>query len=67
MPSSGLLHHLALIRTNVLEHRITSIIRVARISKLVTANIVSSPPVLITLMMEPTPSSKIGSYKSHMA
>jgi hypothetical protein len=34
MPSSGMLHHVALVRTDVLEERSTSIIRVTRISEL---------------------------------
>jgi hypothetical protein len=34
VPSSGMLHYLALERTNVSEERITSIIRVTRISEL---------------------------------
>jgi hypothetical protein len=36
MPSSGMLHHVALVRTDVLEKRSTSIIRATRISELGT-------------------------------
>jgi hypothetical protein len=69
MASSGMLPHVALVRTDVLEERITSIIRMTRIGKLgtmlavtVTANIVPSSLILVTLMME-----AIYSYKIHMA
>jgi hypothetical protein len=34
MPSSGMLHHVALVRTDVAVERITSIIRVIRIGEL---------------------------------
>jgi hypothetical protein len=37
MPSSGILHHVALVRTDVLEEVITSIIRVTRIGDLETS------------------------------
>jgi hypothetical protein len=65
MPSSGMLHCVDLVRTNVLVERIASIIRVTRIGKLgtmlaVTSNVfwffvtvdVPSLPILITVMME---------------
>jgi hypothetical protein len=38
MASSGMLHHVALVETDVLEERITSIIRVTRIAELGTTN-----------------------------
>jgi hypothetical protein len=74
MPASGMLRHVALIKTIVSEECVTSITRVTRIGELgtlaatsnqsiaknyysvlrllVTANIVPSSPILVTLMME---------------
>jgi hypothetical protein len=65
MPSSGMLHHVALVRTDISEECSASILRVARTGELgtlvflrslrrllVTANIVRSSPILVTLMME---------------
>jgi hypothetical protein len=68
-----MLHSTALVRTDVLEERISSIIRVTRIGELrttlavtrnrsvlqlqVTANVPSSP-ILVTLMMEAIRSSE---------
>jgi hypothetical protein len=51
----------ALIRTDVSEERITSIIKVTRIMLrlLLTANIVTSSPILVTLMMEAISSSEM--------
>jgi cobalamin synthase len=69
---SGMLCHVALVRTNILEERISSIIRAKRIGEigtmlavilcsmlqlLVTANVLNSV-ILFTLMMEVTHSSK---------
>jgi hypothetical protein len=56
MPSCGMLCHVALVRADVSDERIASIISVTRIDKLgimliVTANIYSSP-ILVTLIME---------------
>jgi hypothetical protein len=62
MVSSGMLHHVTLVRTDVSEELSTSIIRVTRIGELgtmlrsvrrllVMAN-VPSLPILVTLMME---------------
>jgi hypothetical protein len=54
MASSGMLHRVALVRTDASEHRIASIIRVflrTMIRLLVTANFPSSP-ILITMMIE---------------
>jgi hypothetical protein len=51
----------ALVRTNILEERIASIIRVKRIGMLqllITTNIVSSSLILFTLMMEVIRSSE---------
>jgi hypothetical protein len=78
-----MLGHLALVRSDVSEERIASIIRVARISELgtpltviindsssyytilrsvlqllVTANVVPSPPIIVTLMKETLCSSE---------
>jgi hypothetical protein len=47
MPSSGMLCHVALVKTDVLEHRL-----------LVMANVVPSTPILVTLMMEALISSE---------
>jgi hypothetical protein len=71
MPSSELLHRVALVRTSVLEKRIDSNIRVTRIGNLgtalavhrvlrllVTANVPNSP-ILATLMMEAIRSSEM--------
>jgi hypothetical protein len=57
MASSGMLHHVALVRTDVTEELSASIIRVTRIGELVTANVPSSP-ILVTLMMEALSSSE---------
>jgi hypothetical protein len=56
MPSSGMLRRVALVRTYVTEERIPSIIRVLQL--LVTANVVPSWPILVTLMMEAIRSSE---------
>jgi hypothetical protein len=53
MPSSGMLRRVALVRTDDSEERSASIIRV-----LVTANVVPSSPILVTLMMEMLGSSE---------
>jgi hypothetical protein len=61
MPSAWIICHVSLVRTKVSEEHISSIIRVKRISKLgtmlehlllVTAYIVCSSLILVTLMME---------------
>jgi hypothetical protein len=62
-----MLCHVALVRTNVSEERITSVIKVTRIigelhsvlQFLVTANVVPSSPILVTLMMEAIRSSEM--------
>jgi hypothetical protein len=64
MPSSGILRRVALVRTNVSEERIASIIKVTRNLRsvfrlLVTANIVPSSQILVVLMMEAISSSEI--------
>jgi Na+/H+ antiporter NhaD/arsenite permease-like protein len=73
IPSSRMLRHVALVRTDVSEQLSASIIRVTRIGEpgrmlaiflcsvhqlLVTANIVSNSPVVVTLMMEAPSSSE---------
>jgi hypothetical protein len=55
MPSSGMLCHVALVKTDFLEEHSTSIIRERQL--LVTANVPSSP-ILVTLMMEALHSSE---------
>jgi hypothetical protein len=61
MPSSGMLHRMAVVRTDVSEERIVSIIRITRIGRLgttlvvcllVIANIVPSSQILVTPMTE---------------
>jgi hypothetical protein len=72
MASSGMLRHVALLKTDVLEELNASIIRVTRIGELgttvavtsnrhmllVTATVVPSSPMLVTLMMEDLSSSE---------
>jgi hypothetical protein len=66
MSSSGVLRRVTVVRTNVSDEHIGSVIKATRIGKLetplavtrnrcrllVTANVVSSLPILVTLMME---------------
>jgi hypothetical protein len=52
MTSSEMLRPAALVRTDVSEERSASFIRVTRIGELITANVVPSLPILVTLMME---------------
>jgi hypothetical protein len=78
MLSSVMFGHVALVRTDVLEERINSINKVTRIGELgtmifllffcvlqllVTANVVPSSPILVTLMMEAIRSSKMWSLQ----
>jgi hypothetical protein len=70
MPSSGMIRRVDLVRTDVSEERSASIIRETRIGTsyivflrsmrrmLVTANVVPSSPILVTLMMEALRSSE---------
>jgi hypothetical protein len=55
MPSPGMLCHVALIRTDILEEHIVFLRSMLRL--LVTANIVPTP-IIVTLMMEVICSSK---------
>jgi hypothetical protein len=80
MPSSGMLHHVVFIRTDVSEERISYIIMVTGIGELgtsavtsnrstlrintshlllVTANVVPSSSIVVTLVMETIPSYEI--------
>jgi hypothetical protein len=62
MPRSRMLRRAALVRTDVSDNLIVSIIREKRISTLqvlVTANVVPSTLILITLIMEAICSSKM--------
>jgi hypothetical protein len=58
-------HRVALVRTNVSEERISSIISVFRL--LVTANVILSSPILVTMMMEAVHSCGMSVPKSHTA
>jgi hypothetical protein len=68
MASSGMLHRVALVRTDVSEELSAYIIRVTRIGELgtklsvrrllVMTNVVPSSPILFILMMEPPSSSE---------
>jgi hypothetical protein len=61
MPSSGMLRRVSLVKTDISEELIDSIIRVTRIGELGTtiavtsnrwANVVPSSPIFVTLMIE---------------
>jgi hypothetical protein len=73
MSSSGMLRHMALVRTDVSEESSTSIIKVTRMGELgttlavtsnrstlrrITANVLPSSPIPVTLMMETIRSSE---------
>jgi hypothetical protein len=71
MASSGMLRRVVLVRTDVSEEHNASIIRVTRISEvgtlaltssvrrlIVTANVILSTPILVTLLMEVLNSSE---------
>jgi hypothetical protein len=68
--SSGMLRHVALVRTDISEELSTSFIRVTRIVRrlLVTASVVPSSPILVTLIEGGVKFlGNVGSYKSHTA
>jgi hypothetical protein len=67
MPSSGMLRHVALVRTDVSKELSASIIRVTRISELVTANVVPNSPILSHWCGGATFLRNVGSYNSHTA
>jgi hypothetical protein len=62
MAPSGMLHRVAFVRTDVSEVFSASFIRVTRVSKvrlvLVTASVVPSSPIFVTLMKEALSSSE---------
>jgi hypothetical protein len=65
MATCGMLRRVALVRPDVSEELCASIIRVTRIGELgtlavtiLTANVVHSSPILVTLMMEAQSSSE---------
>jgi hypothetical protein len=78
MPSSEILRRVALVRTDVSEERMASIIKVIRIGELGTTLAVTSsmPRLLVTAKVVPSSSSlatlmhyiprNAGSYKSYM-
>jgi hypothetical protein len=67
MPSSGMLHHVALVRTNILkEHNCVIVLLRSVCRLLVTANVVPSSPILVTLMIGGASFlQNVISYKSH--
>jgi hypothetical protein len=69
MASSGMLRRVTLVRTDVLEELRASFIRETSVRRLlVTANVVPSSPILVTLMKEALRfPGNVGSYKSHTA
>jgi hypothetical protein len=79
MASPGMLRHVALVRTDVLEKLSASFIKVTRIGELgtmlavpvrqllVTASVVPSSLILVTLMKDAKFLRNVGSYKSHTA
>jgi hypothetical protein len=65
MPSSGVLHHVALVRIDVSEDRIASIIGVKRISELGTTLAVTSNRSTRKINVGDKFLRNVGSYKSH--
>jgi hypothetical protein len=66
MPFSGMFRHVALVRTDVLEERITSIIRMTRIGELGTALAITAASACYPDDGGVIFLQNIGSYKSHM-
>jgi hypothetical protein len=58
MVSSGMLRRVDLVRTDISEESSASFIRVTRIGELVAAGVVTSSPILVTLMKEALGSSE---------
>jgi hypothetical protein len=58
MVSSGMLRRVVLVRADVSEELSSSFIRVTRIGELVTASVVPSSSILVTLMKEVLSSSE---------
>jgi hypothetical protein len=69
MVSSGMLRRVALVRTDVSEEEIPIMVFLRSMRRLlVTASVVPSSPILVTLMKEGAKLLlNVGSYKSHMA
>jgi hypothetical protein len=63
MVSSGTLHRVALVRTDVSEEPSASFIRVTRIGELSTTLAVTSSPILVTLMKKALSSSETSVFQ----
>jgi hypothetical protein len=68
VPSSGMLRHVAFVRTDVLEERSASILRVRRIGELGTTLVVTSNRRTLRRNTDDGDATflrNVGSYKSH--